>query len=214
MFASMKKKVMFGVSLLAVLFVMYVVIVAPVSAGGQQPPGGPSDTKIDVGIYGDINGEGNPINADPDDTTEFHFDVQWAVTMTGESSGRVTTVSSQYVGRFDSLQGNTASFPLTFGPAYKITHPGQCIGILIGHTCIGFWSEDVVEEGFYHISHYNIPEGYCPQYPYGQSRKKEGTTTANMKFFKGSVCGDLYPGWDGLFGTCTATWRRCSIRIV
>lgn len=227
MFASMKKKVLFGASLLAVLFVMYVVIVAPVTAApGEAPKGGPDDLKLDVGIYEGINGEGNPINSDPSDDEVFHFKVYWTVKKSVAGTTHVISSVTQYVGLYDSSQQNMGYFDMPYGKPYKMTY---CDGTEInipgfGNFCFG---TKIDEEGFYDIDHYMIPDGYCPQYPYGQNRAKDGTTTENQKFFKGSVCYELYPMFDGKFGYCgvsredidsgnvptTPSFRRCYILI-
>jgi len=165
--------------------------------GMTVPVSAADGTKLDVGIYAGLNPRDNPIDADPWDTAEFTFSVYWVVVKT-LSSGEEISREDVKVGDFSSTQQNAAHFPLLTGIPYSDTY---CSGYKVGGLCIGTL---ITETGYYHIGYVSIPYGYCPQYPQGQDRKKSDTQTSNLKFFKGSVCNMIYPGFHGLFG-----WEQC-----
>jgi len=172
--------------------------------------------KIDVGIYRDVNPKDNPINADPADTQEFHFHVTWIITRTLLGFSGPFFIDAGKIGDYTASQGNTVEVPKMVGqsgekkvdyclPVIGEAYPanGPCFGLV--------WP--VIESVTYDIDHDRIPAGYCPQYPDGQDRKKEGTTTENMKFYRGDACGKVYPGWDGRFDWGACRPRQCYIMI-
>ncbi|MDD1655226.1 MAG: hypothetical protein LUO91_05935 [Methanomicrobiales archaeon] len=179
-----------------------------------------SSFKIDVGIFLDVNPTNNPIHEDPGDLQEFQFDVRYVVTRTPLCTilGPLPTDTGE-IGRFTAWQGNTVQVPKVAGQAGDHIIDYCVLPLpLVGYsypaddTCLGFICP-VQESIGYEIDHYRIPQGYCPQYPDGQDRKKEDTQTENMKFYRGTACGEVYPGYDGAFAWGECRPRRCTIRI-
>ncbi|MDD1653206.1 MAG: hypothetical protein LUQ64_01535 [Methanomicrobiales archaeon] len=203
--------------LLAAALVLAGIVVVGVAGDGS---GSESSFKIDVGIFLGVNPTNNPINADPGDLQEFQFDVRYVVTRTPLCSflGPLPTETGE-IGRFTAWQGNTVQVPKVAGQAGDHTVdycvlPLPLVGYSYpaGDSCLGFICP-VRESISYEIDHYEIPRGYCPQYPDGQDRKKEATQTENMKFYRGAACGIVYRGWDGSFDWGECRPRHCTIRI-
>ncbi len=204
------KFLMKAVIVLAAL-VAAALLMSTVSAAKASIP----DTKLDVGIYEGINpvgctpkyldGNCNPVAADPKDYTVFTFHVT-AIEVKYTDAGTVIERTEHDVGYFTARQMNAGSFPMENKP-YSDRY---CAGYKVGGLCVGTW---INVEGYYHIDNYQIPEGYCPEYPFGQDRKTGGTSEAVFKFYKGDACRQLYSHFDGKFGTCTKDFRRCYIIV-
>lgn len=211
----------------AVGVVLQVLAVAFLLAGsgvvGMAHAGTESESsfKIDVGIYAGVNPVNNPINADPGDMQQFHFDVSYVITRTPQCVLPFFSPPSEsgVIDQFTVSQGNTVFVPKVVGQAGDRTINYCVLPLpLVGYSypadssCLGVICP-VTESVSYTIDHYDIPKGYCPQYPDGQDRKKEATQTENMKFYKGSACGKVYAGWDGHFGWGPCKPRQCYIMI-
>jgi len=203
---SLTKKILTGVSLAGIVLLIGWLVLVPVSAAPHT--GGADSAKLDVGIFEGINEQGNPINEDAQDDTVFTFHVTFTTIKIAED-GEVISSVTQEVGYFTSHQSDAGEFPYMYGPPY---HDTYCAGVKVLGVCVG---TVIDEEGFYHVDHFRIPDGYCPQFPFGQDRHKDGTTTSNQKYFKDEVCHQLYPGFDDKFGYCpnAPSFRRCYILL-
>jgi len=180
-----------------------------------------SSFKIDVGVFLDVNPRDNPINADPGDMQPFQFQVQWVLTRTPLCGlpNSIPPETTGEIGLYTVSQEHSLFVPKVMGQAGEHIVDYCVLPLpLVGYSypadgfCVGFVCQ-VRETTRYEITHYQVPKGYCPQYPDGQDRKKEDTETENMKFYRGNACGKVYPGWNGWFdwGPCRPT--RCLIMI-
>jgi len=207
-------KLLIRIAIFFTVLAVVALIVSTVSAAKASAP----DTKLDVGIYEGINpvgctpkylgGNCNPVASDPQDATVFTFHVTSVEVKYTDAGTIIEGPIVHEVGYFTASQMNAGSFPMENKP-YSDRY---CSGVKVGSVCIGTW---INVEGSYHIDNYQIPDGYCPEYPFGQDRKTGGTSESVFKFYKSDACKQLYPYFDGKFGTCPHALfsRRCYILV-